>query len=90
MPLHAVYGLSYLTMAARGSPPSAVYEHADGGTYRGQWRGAQKQGLGVYAYPGGGRCDALSVHAAARRLLMLHCTPLEPCSPSPSTALGSR
>ena len=53
--VHAVYVLAYLIFASGGSPPAAVYEHADGGTYRGQWRGNKKQGLGVYVYPGGGR-----------------------------------
>ena len=46
--------MSYLTMMAGGSPPPAVYEHADGGTYRGNWLGPRKQGLGVYIYPSGG------------------------------------
>ena len=54
-----MFGLAHLVFAARGSPPPARYEHADGGTYRGEWAGARKQGLGVYAYPGGGRYEGL-------------------------------
>ncbi|EIE18826.1 hypothetical protein COCSUDRAFT_59757 [Coccomyxa subellipsoidea C-169] len=55
----AVCGLAYLVFASGGSPPPALYEHADGGTYRGQWRGNKKQGLGVYVYPGGGRYEGM-------------------------------
>ena len=46
-------------MMAGGSPPPALYEHADGGTYRGSWLGPRKQGLGVYAYPSGGRYQGM-------------------------------
>ncbi|CAL8463796.1 g3330 [Coccomyxa elongata] len=55
----AVYVLAYLVFASGGSTPAAIYEHADGGTYRGQWRGNKKQGLGVYVYPGGGRYEGM-------------------------------
>ena len=67
-----MFGLSYLVMASKGSPPPALYEHADGGAYAGQWRGAQKQGLGVYAYPGGGRCPCAlpSSHSFAWKQLL--------------------
>lgn len=59
MCVHAVYVLAYLVFASGGSTPAAIYEHADGGTYRGQWRGNKKQGLGVYGYPGGGRYEGM-------------------------------
>ncbi|CAK0786437.1 hypothetical protein CVIRNUC_009650 [Coccomyxa viridis] len=55
----AVFGISYLVMMAGGSPPPALYEHADGGTYRGSWLGPRKQGLGVYAYPSGGQYQGM-------------------------------
>ena len=57
--LPAVFGLSYLVMMAGGSLPPALYEHADGGTYRGSWLGPRKQGLGVYAYPSGGQYQGM-------------------------------
>jgi hypothetical protein len=38
-----------------GTSVPEQYIHADGGTYRGQWVGGKKQGLGVYTYPGGGK-----------------------------------
>ena len=57
--LPAVFGISYLVMMAGGSPPPALYEHADGGTYRGSWLGPRKQGLGVYAYPSGGQYQGM-------------------------------
>ncbi|KAK9824667.1 hypothetical protein WJX72_012186 [[Myrmecia] bisecta] len=47
--------LSYLCLGRAGSPYPAAYAHADGGVYRGQWRGRSKQGLGVYKYPSGAR-----------------------------------
>ena len=34
-----------------------TYQHDDGGTYRGQWQGLSKQGLGVYTYPSGARYE---------------------------------
>lgn len=46
-------------MMAGGSPPPALYEHADGGTYRGSWLGPRKQGLGTYTYPSGGQYQGL-------------------------------
>lgn len=51
--------LAYMLFATGGSTPLPVYEHADGGTYRGQWRGAKKHGLGVYRYPGGGKYEGM-------------------------------
>lgn len=54
-----MFGISYLIMMAGGSPPPAVYEHADGGRYRGQWLGPRKQGLGTYAYPSGGQYQGM-------------------------------
>ena len=57
--LPAVFGISYLVMMAGGSPPPALYEHADGGTFRGSWLGPRKQGLGVYAYPSGGQYQGM-------------------------------
>ncbi len=45
--------LSYLCLGQAGSAYPASYRHADGGVYRGQWRGRSKQGLGVYRYPSG-------------------------------------
>ncbi len=55
----AVFGMSYLITMAGGSPAPALYEHADGGTYKGQWLGQSKQGLGSYAYPSGGQYQGM-------------------------------
>ena len=48
-----------MIMMAGGSPPPAVYEHADGGAYRGEWLGPRKQGLGTYTYPSGGQYQGM-------------------------------
>lgn len=47
--------LSYLLHARAGPAFPERYVHADGGEYRGEWRGLQKEGLGVYSYPSGAR-----------------------------------
>jgi hypothetical protein len=39
---------SYLLAASAGPAFPSSYVHADGGSYRGEWRGMQKEGLGVY------------------------------------------
>ena len=54
-----MFGISYLIMMAGGSPPPALYEHADGGAYRGEWLGPRKQGLGTYTYPSGGHYQGM-------------------------------
>ena len=33
------------------------YQHVDGGTYRGEWKGMLKEGYGVYTYPSGARYE---------------------------------
>ncbi len=53
----AVWIGSYLLFATAGPAFPAQYKHDDGGTYRGQWRGMRKEGLGAYVYPGGARCE---------------------------------
>lgn len=42
---------SYLLFATAGPAFPEQYKHEDGGSYRGQWRGMRKEGLGVYSYP---------------------------------------
>lgn len=44
----AVYVGSYLLFATAGPAFPKQYAHADGGVYRGEWRGLKKEGLGVY------------------------------------------
>lgn len=44
----AVWVGSYLLFATAGPAFPDAYPHTDGGVYRGQWRGMQKEGLGVY------------------------------------------
>jgi hypothetical protein len=46
--LLAVYLGSYLLTASAGPAFPEDYKHEDGGTYRGEWRGMSKEGLGVY------------------------------------------
>ncbi len=46
-------------MMAGGAPPPALYEHADGGRYKGEWLGPRKQGLGTYTYPSGGQYQGM-------------------------------
>jgi len=46
---------SYLAFGSSGPASPSSYQHEDGGTYRGQWRGMKKEGLGVYLYPSGAR-----------------------------------
>lgn len=48
---------SYLLFATAGPAFPERYKHEDGGTYRGQWRGMRKEGLGVYAYPSGAKYE---------------------------------
>jgi hypothetical protein len=43
-----VYVGSYLLSASAGPAFPDSYQHEDGGTYRGEWRGMSKEGLGVY------------------------------------------
>ncbi len=45
---HAVFVASYLFFAGAGPAFPDSFKHDDGGTYRGQWRGMRKEGLGVY------------------------------------------
>jgi hypothetical protein len=44
----AVYVGSYLLFGSAGPAFPESYAHADGGTYRGEWKGMVKEGLGVY------------------------------------------
>lgn len=44
----AVYLGSYMLAASAGPAFPEDYKHEDGGTYRGEWRGMSKEGLGVY------------------------------------------
>ncbi|KAF8059713.1 PIP5K1 [Scenedesmus sp. PABB004] len=53
----AVCGGSYLLTASAGPAFPEAYAHADGGRYRGEWRGLNKEGLGVYSYPSGARYE---------------------------------
>ncbi|KAL4447927.1 hypothetical protein ABPG75_005146 [Micractinium tetrahymenae] len=53
----AVWVASYLLFSTAGAAFLERYEHADGGTYRGEWLGMLKQGYGVYAYPSGARYE---------------------------------
>lgn len=53
----AVWVASYLLFSTAGAAFPERYEHADGGTYRGEWLGMLKQGYGVYAYPSGARYE---------------------------------
>eukprot|EP00878_Enallax_costatus_P026854 GHUV01028858.1.p1 GENE.GHUV01028858.1~~GHUV01028858.1.p1 ORF type:complete len:126 (+),score=15.82 GHUV01028858.1:634-1011(+) len=53
----AVYGASYLLSASAGPAFPEAYKHDDGGTYRGEWRGLSKEGLGVYTYASGARYE---------------------------------
>lgn len=46
--LPAVYLGSYMLAASAGPAFPEDYKHEDGGTYRGEWRGMSKEGLGVY------------------------------------------
>eukprot|EP00775_Hariotina_reticulata_P005296 gene5296-5531_t len=39
---------SYLLTASAGPAFPESYQHNDGGTYRGEWRGLSKEGLGLY------------------------------------------
>lgn len=48
-----VHILSYLCFSTAGPAAPEKYVHEDGGTYRGQWQGLQKEGFGVYKYPNG-------------------------------------
>lgn len=42
---------SYLLVASAGPAFPQDYKHDDGGSYRGEWRGLKKEGLGTYTYP---------------------------------------
>eukprot|EP00879_Flechtneria_rotunda_P029662 GHRR01032097.1.p1 GENE.GHRR01032097.1~~GHRR01032097.1.p1 ORF type:complete len:270 (+),score=89.06 GHRR01032097.1:113-922(+) len=53
----AVYGGSYLLFGSAGPAFPKSYKHDDGGTYRGEWRGMSKEGLGVYRYASGARYE---------------------------------
>lgn len=44
----AVQGASYLLCGSAGPAFPESYAHEDGGVYRGEWRGMEKEGLGVY------------------------------------------
>ena len=44
---------SYLLFGSAGPAFPESYAHADGGAYRGEWRGMAKEGLGAYRYPSG-------------------------------------
>ena len=48
LPSAAVCGASYLLFGSAGPAFPEKYEHADGGTYRGEWQGLKKEGSGVY------------------------------------------
>lgn len=48
---------SYLLFGTSGPAFPEQYKHEDGGSYRGQWRGLRKEGLGVYCYPSGARYE---------------------------------
>lgn len=50
-----VHLASYLAFGSSGPAFPSSYKHEDGGTYKGQWRGMKKEGLGVYSYPSGAR-----------------------------------
>lgn len=39
---------SYLLFGSAGPAFPEAFEHQDGGTYRGEWRGMSKEGLGMY------------------------------------------
>ena len=51
LPSRTVWIGSYLLFATAGPAFPEQYKHEDGGSYRGQWRGMRKEGLGVYSYP---------------------------------------
>ncbi|GFR45159.1 hypothetical protein Agub_g6543 [Astrephomene gubernaculifera] len=53
----AVWLGSYLLSAGAGPAFPAAFPHEDGGSYRGQWRGMRKEGLGVYTYASGARYE---------------------------------
>lgn len=48
-----VYAMSYLAFSSAGPAAPEKYVHGDGGTYRGQWEGLRKEGVGTYTYPSG-------------------------------------
>ena len=54
--LGAGHSIAHLVTAAGGSPFPHSYVHTDSGTYRGQWEGNKKKGLGVYVYPRSVQC----------------------------------
>ncbi|WIA21670.1 hypothetical protein OEZ85_000841 [Tetradesmus obliquus] len=48
---------SYLLTGSAGPAFPESYKHDDGGSYRGEWRGLTKEGLGVYTYQSGARYE---------------------------------
>jgi predicted permease len=53
----ASYFASYALFATAGAAFPESFVHADGGTYRGEWKGMIKEGHGVYTYPSGARYE---------------------------------
>jgi predicted permease len=53
----ATWALSYQLFASAGAAFPESYAHADGGRYRGEWKGMLKEGYGVYVYPSGARYE---------------------------------
>ena len=47
----------YYLMSTAGAPFPASYTHNDGGVYRGEWRGVEKNGRGAYQYASGARYE---------------------------------
>ncbi|KAF6263733.1 hypothetical protein COO60DRAFT_1634883 [Scenedesmus sp. NREL 46B-D3] len=48
---------SYLLTGSAGPAFPESYKHDDGGSYRGEWRGLSKEGLGAYTYQSGARYE---------------------------------
>lgn len=53
----AVHALSYALFSTAGAAFPESFEHTDGGTYRGEWKGMLKEGHGVYKYTSGARYE---------------------------------
>ena len=49
--------LGWAFAASSGAAWLRPLKHADGGTYSGEWSGADKSGLGVYKYASGARFE---------------------------------
>eukprot|EP00887_Chlorella_sp_A99_P001349 scaffold14.g1349.t1 len=61
----AVWGASLLLFGTAGAAFPEAQAHDGGGSYRGEWKGMLKEGLGAYAYPSGARYEGASLRRRA-------------------------